>query len=91
MSKNAKREPFSVSLISGIERKIDERVGGGGSVKTFRRNFPVSQCQKISWGNPSMLCFRKFLIAKKFTDKREGEVSKFSFEIFWSHSAEKSS
>ena len=24
-----------------------------------------------------MLCFRKILVAKKFTDKREGEVSRF--------------
>ena len=38
-----------------------------------------------------MLSFRNFLIAKKFMDKREGEVSKFSFEIFLSHSAEKKS
>ena len=36
-----------------------------------------------------MLCFRKFLVAKKFMDKREGEVSRFSFENFLSHSAEK--
>ena len=36
-----------------------------------------------------MLCFRKFLVAKKFMDKREGEVSRFSFENFFSQSAEK--
>ena len=36
-----------------------------------------------------MLCFRKFLLAKMFMDKREGEVSRFSFKIFLSHSAEK--
>ena len=29
-----------------------------------------------------MLCFGKFLVAKKFMDKREGELSRFSFEIF---------
>ena len=29
-----------------------------------------------------MLCFRKFPVAKKFMDKRGGEVSRFSFEIF---------
>ena len=38
-----------------------------------------------------MLSFRKFLVVKKFIDKREGEVSRFSFEIFLSHSAENSS
>ena len=35
-----------------------------------------------------MLCFRKFLLAKMFMDKREGEISRFSFEIFLSHNAE---
>ena len=30
-----------------------------------------------------MLCFRKFLVAKKFTDKREGEVSRFPSKIFF--------
>ena len=32
VSKNAKREPFSVSLISGIEKKMDERCGGEAGV-----------------------------------------------------------
>ena len=36
-----------------------------------------------------MLCFRKILLTKKFMDKREGETSRFSFEIFLSHSAKK--
>ena len=36
-----------------------------------------------------MLCFRKVLVAKKFMDKREGEVSRFSFESILSHSADK--
>ena len=31
----------------------------------------------------TLLCyFRNFLVAKKFVDKREGEVSRFFFEIF---------
>ena len=29
-----------------------------------------------------MLCFRKFLVAKKFMDKREGVVSSFSLKVF---------
>ena len=29
-----------------------------------------------------MLCFRKFLVAKKFMDKREGEVSRFLSKSF---------
>ena len=36
-----------------------------------------------------MLCFRKFLVSKKFMDKREGEVSRVSFGKIFSHSAEK--
>ena len=36
-----------------------------------------------------MLCFRKVLVAKNFMDKREGEVSRCSFEKFLSNSAEK--
>ena len=36
-----------------------------------------------------MLCFRKIPVAKKFMEKRGGEVSRFSFEKFLSHSAEK--
>ena len=35
-----------------------------------------------------MQCFRRILVAKKFKDKREGEVSSFSFENFWSHGDE---
>ena len=35
-----------------------------------------------------MLCFRQLLVAKKFMDKKEGEVSRFSFEKFLSDSAE---
>ena len=36
-----------------------------------------------------MLCLRTTLVPKKFMDKKEGEVSRFSFEILLSHSAEK--
>ena len=35
------------------------------------------------------MCFRKLPLAKKFKDKRGGGVSRFSIEIFLSHSAEK--
>ena len=30
-----------------------------------------------------MLCFRKFLVGKKFKDKREGEVSRFPSKFFF--------
>ena len=36
-----------------------------------------------------MLCLRKFLVAKKFMDKRRGGVSSFSVENLLSHGAEK--
>ena len=36
-----------------------------------------------------MLCFRKHLVAKKFMDKKERGVTKFSVENFLSESAEK--
>ena len=32
----------------------------------------VSQNQKTLQGNPSVLCFRKFPVAKKFMDKKGG-------------------
>ena len=41
-----RRDPFSLSLNSGIE-KVWMR-GWGGSVKVFRRKFLVSQCRKTS-------------------------------------------
>ncbi len=61
----------------------------GGLCHDFSSNFFVSQYQKTLQGNPSVLCFGKFLEAKKFMDKKEGEVSRFFFEVFLSHSAEK--
>ena len=54
----------------------------------FCRNFFVSRCRKFSKVNPSVLCFRKLPVAKKFMVKRAGGVSKFSVENFFSHSAE---
>ena len=44
--KNAVGEPFSLSLISGVE-KVWMR-GWRGGIKYFRRIFFVSQCRKIS-------------------------------------------
>ena len=35
----------------GYRKSLDERVGGG-SVKIFRQKFHVSQCRKVSSGNP---------------------------------------
>ena len=51
-------------------------------------SFFVSECRKKSEGNPSVLCFRKFLVAK-FLWIRGGGVSGFPVEKFLSHFAEK--
>ena len=83
--KKAVVEPFSLSLISGIEKFYASE----GLVTIFRRKFFVSQYRNISQRNPYVLCFRRFLVAKKFMDKREGEVSRFSFNFFMSHSAQR--
>ena len=37
----------------------------------------------------TLFCFTKFLVSKKFMDKRGGGVSRFSIKTFLSHSAEK--
>ena len=71
--------------VSGIEKFYAQE----GNITIFNRKCVVSEYRKISQGNPSVLCFRKFPIAKKVMDKREGEVSRFSWESFLSYSAEK--
>ena len=64
--------PFSVSLISGIEKTLCFR----GLCHYFLSKFFVSQYRKNLQGNPSVLCFGKFPVANKFMDKKGG-VSKF--------------
>ena len=75
------------------EQKILRIRGGEESIKLlFLRKLLVSQCRKISQGNPSVLRFRKVPLAKKLTDKRregwKGGVSRLSVENFLSDSAE---
>ena len=53
----------------------------------FSSFFFISQNRKTLQGNPSVLCVRKLLVAKKMNKK--GGVSIFSVESYWSHSAEK--
>ena len=84
MPKNFVGEPFSVSLISGIEKFYASE----GYVTISRGKFFVSQYRKTLQGNPSVLCFGKFPVANKFMDEKGG-VSRFSLEKFLSHSAEK--
>ena len=61
---------FSLSSFSGIEKNYASE----GYVTIFRRNVFVSQYRNISSSNPSLLCFRKILVAKNFMEKKgEGE------------------
>ena len=63
-------QPFRVSLISVIEKFYASE----GYVTIFCRNFLSHSAEKLRrGGNPSVLCFRKFPVKKKFMDKgREG-------------------
>ena len=85
MSKNLVGEPFRVSLISGMATFYASE----GYDTVFRRFF-VSQNRKTSQRNPSVLCVRKILVAKKFMGNRGGGVSRFCVEKFLSHNAKKS-
>ena len=96
------RKTTKVNLLSfnnfGYGKSLDKRVGG--SVKIFRRKFLVSQCRGTSWSNPSVLCFKKFPVAKNFLDKRweypnfppknfglsaeKRRRDPFSLSLFWS-------
>ena len=79
--------PFSVSLISGIE-KVSAQVG---YVTIFCPKLSVSQYRKTSHGNPS--CYTKVLVPKNILDEKgrgEGGIIRvFSRKIF-SHSTESS-
>ena len=58
-----------------------------GGIKIFRRNVLISQCRKLSQGNPFVMCFRKLPLAETIMDKRGG-VSRLSVAEFLSHNAE---
>ena len=64
-----------------VRKKIIDR-RGGGSIKIFGRQFFCLTVPEIFVGEPFILCFRKRLVAKKFMDEREGELSRFPPEIF---------
>ena len=55
---------------------------GVGSIKIFYRKFSFSQCRKFSQVNPSVLCFRKISVLKKFMDKRGVEYQDFPSKTF---------
>ena len=78
-------EHFSVSLISGIQKIYVSE--GYVTIFDFQSKLFVSQCPKIPWANPSLMCFRKSPVAKKFKDEKWGRVLRFSVENFLSRSA----
>ena len=70
-----------MSLISGIDRFYASE----SSVTILCQKFFVSQCRKISLGNPAERHY--FRVSKNFMLQRV--MSRFSVENFLSHSAEK--
>ena len=69
---------------------MDKKGGRGGGRREYHNiveNFLSHSAGKFRRGT-LLCCFRKFLVAKKFMDKKGG-VTKFSVENFLSHSAEK--
>ena len=86
MPKKFVGEPFSVSLISGIEKIY----ASDGYVTIFRRIFFVSEYRKTLQVNHSVLCFRKIPVAKKTKSlKIKGGVSSFCVKKSLSYSSEK--
>ena len=85
-----RRGLFIVSLTSGMEKNRMSELAVGGESQDIPSKFLLSQSAE-NFRNSSLLSFRNFLIAKKFIGKREGEVSRFSFEKILSHSAGKKS
>ena len=85
MPKNFVGEPFSVSLVSGIEKFYASE----GYVTIFCRKFFCLTVLKKFVEEPFCAVFQKFSLAKMFMDRRRKGVSKISMERFWSHSAEK--
>ena len=68
-------ESFTVELFSGTE-KFWRR--GGGVIKILRRKFTVSQCRKVSFGNPLLLNY--FGVPKKFGE--EGGIKILRQKVF---------
>ena len=54
----------------------------GGVSRCSVESFFCLTVPEIFVGEPFILCFRKCLVAKKFMDEREGELSRFPPEIF---------
>ena len=68
--KNVVGEHFKVSLFLGIEKFCVSEVYV--TIFDFRSKFFCLTLPKMFFGEPSVLCFRKLPVAKKFFDKRGG-------------------
>ena len=79
------KRPLEFFVIFGYRKMLWIK---GEEYHDFSSKNLVSQCQKNSKGNISMLCFRKFLVAKILCIRGGGGISGFPFEIFLSHRAE---
>ena len=70
---------------------MDKR--GGGTRSNGVSGFAVENlsysAEKFRWGNPSVLRFRKFPVAKSLWIRGGGGISRFSFKSFSSDAAEK--
>ena len=78
---------FKCFIDFGYRKQVTDKSGCAGTT-IFRRNCFVSQERKTSCRKPSVLFFRKIPLAKKFMDRKGGNVSRFSVENFLSHYAE---
>ena len=76
MPKNLVREPFSVSLISGMENIFASE--GYVTIFDFLSNFFCLTVPKKFVGEPSLLCFKKFPVLKKLMEERGGSIMIFS-------------
>ena len=76
---------FTKILVS--KTLMDKRGEGRKGVSQFSVELVGLTVPKNFVGNPSVLCFRNFPVAKKFMDE-QGGVSRFSVKNFLSHSAE---
>ena len=90
MLKNAVGEPFSLSIISGIEEVSVRVCGGGGECPDFPSKFSCLTVPKHFAEDPLCAVFQKTSGIEKFWIRGGGGgVSRFSVENFLSHSAER--
>ena len=78
MPKKIIGEPFSLSLISGIEKFYASE--GYITFFDFLSKFFFSNAEKVRW--ETILCSRKILVSKIVRDKRRGKYHNFPSNFF---------